>query len=67
MDLLTTLVLGSYMYTSAVFIWFQKKYDKLATNHLKHLVAIEVQRQMELAGSQVDIRAERNDIVDDVD
>lgn len=41
MDLLTTLVLGAYiyttMYTTAVFLWFQKKYEAIRTNHLKHV------------------------------
>ena len=34
------------MYTTAVFVWFQRKLDKLATNHLQHLVRQEVKKQM---------------------
>jgi len=67
MGLLETLIIGAYVYSTAIFVWFQKKYDKLATNHLQHLVAIEVQRQMELTGSKVNVGSERSDIVDDVD
>jgi hypothetical protein len=37
MDLLHTIVLGSYVYTTGVFLWFQRKYEMLAKNHLRHL------------------------------
>lgn len=67
MGLLETLIIGAYVYSTAIFVWFQKKIDTLTTNHLKHLVAMEVQRQMELSGLQVDVTSERSDIVDDVD
>ena len=67
MGLLETLIIGCYVYSTAIFVWFQKKIDTLTTNHLKHLVAMEVQRQMELSGLQVDVTSERSDIVDNVD
>lgn len=53
MDLLTTLMVGAYVYTTGVFVWFERRLNALATNHIRHIVAAEVQRQMELTGSKV--------------
>lgn len=36
MGLLETIMIGSYMYTTGVFLWFQRKYERLRDNHLKH-------------------------------
>lgn len=52
MDLLTTLVVGAYVYSTGIFIWFERRLNALATNHIRHIVAQEVQRQMELTGSK---------------
>ena len=65
--ILYSLVVGIFMYTTGVFVWFQKKFDALTSNHLQHMVRQEVQRQMELSGSQVDVSTERSDIIDNVD
>ena len=37
MNLIETLLLGSYLYTTAVFIWFTKWERQRVTNHLEHL------------------------------
>lgn len=36
MGLFESILLGSYMYTTAVFVWFQRKYEQLYHNHLAH-------------------------------
>ena len=47
MDLLTTLVVGAYLYTTGIFVWFEKRLNTLTSNHLQHLVEVEVTKQME--------------------
>ena len=37
MTFLETLILGSYLYTTAVFVWFTKWERQRVTNHLAHL------------------------------
>ena len=37
MDLLTTLVLGSYAWTTLSVRWVGQKVDKLENNHLAHI------------------------------
>ena len=50
MGLLETLVIGGYVYTTGVFIWLNKKLDRMATNHLQHLVQREVEKQLVIRG-----------------
>lgn len=35
MGFLETLVIGSYMYSTAIFLYFRRKIDTLVSNHLK--------------------------------
>jgi len=35
MTLLDTLAIGSYLYTTAVFLYFRRKIDTILANHLK--------------------------------
>ena len=53
MGLIETLAVGSYIYTTAVFVWFSRKLDAVVTNHLKHLV----KKAVEEAVSKMDVRA----------
>ena len=53
MGLIETLVVGGYVYTTAVFVWFSRKLDAVVTNHLKHLV----KKAVEEALSKMDVRA----------
>jgi len=66
MGFLETLIVGGYVYTTGVFVWFTRKLDALAHNHLKHLVDKAVKEAL-LARSQVDVSSERSDIIDSVD
>ena len=47
MDLLHTLLLGAYVYATGIFIWFERRLNALTSNHLRHLVEIEVMKQLE--------------------
>lgn len=37
-DLLTTLTLASYVYTTGVFLYLSRKIDVVKQNHMKHLL-----------------------------
>lgn len=39
MGLLETLLIGSFMYTSALWRWTYKKFEQITGNHLKNLEA----------------------------
>ena len=39
MGLLETLVLGSYVYTTSIVAWLNKKIDRAVSNHIKSLEA----------------------------
>ena len=66
MGLIETLAVGSYIYTTAVFVWFSRKLDAVVTNHLRHLVNQAVTEAL-LSRSKVDVSSERSDIIDSVD
>ena len=31
------LIIGGYLYTTAVFVWFTRKWDRVVANHLEHI------------------------------
>jgi hypothetical protein len=37
MGLIETLVLGGYLYTTAAFVWLERKIATLHSNHIKHI------------------------------
>ena len=39
MDFRDYLLVGSYLYTTAVFVWFTRKWDRVVANHLEHIKA----------------------------
>lgn len=47
MGLLETLVVGAYVYSTGIFIWFERRINRLVTNHLRHLISAEVKKQLE--------------------
>lgn len=36
-ELVNALLIGGYVYTTGVFLWFQRKYERLRDNHIKHV------------------------------
>lgn len=38
MGFLETLVVGSYLYSTAIFLYFRRKIDTILSNHLKSII-----------------------------